>query len=136
MIALDSNVLIRFITQDDKPQFMLAKSLITQFQGYNRSVYLNNITLCELCWVLRSGYKYSKQQVLEVLKKIINIEEFAFQDLDVVAEAVVLYENGKADFADYLIYLLNKTAGYVETYSFDQKSIDEKLFKFPHSAKI
>lgn len=129
MIAIDSNVLIRFITQDDQDQFILAKNLIAKYQGKIKSIYINNIILYELFWVLRSSYKYTKQQISDVLEKIIRIEEFEFENIDILLETIALYTTGKADFADYLIYVINKTAGFATTYSFDQKPVNENIFK-------
>jgi predicted nucleic-acid-binding protein len=131
MIALDTNVLIRFFTADDDVQYRLAKALISKHQGMNKSIYISAIVLCELVWVLKSGYKYSRQQISKLLQQMTRTEEFAFSVMDELIEAILLYQNGHGDFADYLIYTINKNVGCESTYSFDGKIIKEGVFISP-----
>ena len=128
MIALDTNVLLRFVTADHDAQYQLAKNLISNYYGKNKSIYINTIVLCEFVWVLKSGYKYSRQQITELLHMLVRIEEFEFSERDEIFEAIVLYQNGGVDFADYLIHVINKKKGCLSTYSFDQQAINDGLF--------
>lgn len=129
MIALDTNILARFITCDDATQAKLAKKLILTYQGQAQSIYINDIVLCELCWLLKSGYKYNKQQISAVLKMLLEIEEFAFSNSELILEATLLYKNKTGDFSDYLIYVINHSKGCQDTYSFDQQMITSNIFK-------
>ena len=129
MIALDTNILARFITCDDATQAKLSKKLILSYQGQVQSIYINNIVLCELCWLLKSGYKYNKQQICDVLHMLLEIEEFAFSNSELILEATLLYKNKPGDFSDYLIYVINRSKGYQDTYSFDQEMITSNIFK-------
>lgn len=129
MIALDTNILARFITCDDEIQSALSKKLILAYKGKAQSIYINNIVLCELCWLLKSGYKYSRQQISTVLQMLLDIEEFSFSNRDLILEATLLYKNKKGDFADYLIYAINYHEGYEYTYSFDHKMVADDIFK-------
>ncbi len=67
MIAVDTNILVRYITNDDKEQSILAAQLLDSHAGQERSIFINNIVLCELIWVLAKGYKYKKSKLLKPL---------------------------------------------------------------------
>ena len=60
MIGIDTNILVRYLTKDDIEQAITASNLLEQYSGDESSVYINNIVLCEVIWVLESGYKYPK----------------------------------------------------------------------------
>lgn len=59
MIAIDTNILVRYITQDDIEQAKTAESLLEQYNDKPQSIFINNIIICELVWVLERGYKYT-----------------------------------------------------------------------------
>ena len=63
MIAVDTNVLIRYITSEDKEQSIIATKLLDSYIGKEKAIFINNIVLCELVWVLVKGYKYQKEQI-------------------------------------------------------------------------
>lgn len=67
MIGVDTNILVRFITKDDASQTSLVFKLFEQQKGKAKSIYVNVITLCELIWVLDSGYDYAKNQIVSAL---------------------------------------------------------------------
>ena len=64
MIAIDTNILVRYITQDDEIQSKAAEDLLSGYNEKPQSIFINNIVLCELIWVLERGYKYSKGVLL------------------------------------------------------------------------
>lgn len=70
MIAIDTNILVRYITQDDELQSKSAEKLLAEYDGKTQSIFINNIVLCELFWVLDRGYKYSKDQMIATIRII------------------------------------------------------------------
>jgi predicted nucleic-acid-binding protein len=128
MIGLDTNVLVRFITLDDETQSGTAKELILKYSGISKALFVNNIVLCELLWVLKKGYKYSKKQLLEVLEVLLTTKEIAFENRNLVSQASLAYKNGKADFSNYLTFAINEKRKCKCTYSFDDTTIKKKLF--------
>jgi predicted nucleic-acid-binding protein len=129
MIGIDTNVLVRYLTQDDAKQALLASKLIQSYTGKVGVIFINNIVFCELIWVLESGYKYSKAQIASAIRNILCCKEFCFEYLDILWIALALYENENADFSDALISELNKRKGCQHTYSFDKSGINMGLFK-------
>ena len=129
MIAVDTNVLVRYITHDDKDQSILATRLLDSYIGKEKSIFINNIVLCELVWVLVRGYKYQKAQIIKTLKLLLSSVEFEFENHELAFLAVIEYEKAEADFSDILIGLLNHYKNCSVTYSFDQKALKLKYFK-------
>ena len=129
MIAVDTNVLVRYITNDDKEQALLATTLLDSYIGKEKSIFINNIVLCELVWVLVRGYKYQKEDIIKTLKLLLSSVEFEFENHELAFLAVIEYEKAKADFSDILIGLLNNYRNCKVTYSFDQKALKLKYFK-------
>ena len=131
MIAVDTNILVRYITGDDEVQSKLASTLLDQYAGKEKSILINNIVLCELIWVLSRGYKYSKEQITGIIKTLLTTIEFDFEDHEIAFLAALEYETSKADYSDILIGLTNHRIKNVTTYSFDQNALKSKYFKNP-----
>ena len=129
MIAVDTNVLVRYITNDDKEQALLATTLLDSYIGKEKSIFINNIVLCELVWVLVRGYKYQKEDIIKTLKLLLSSVEFEFENHELAFLTVIEYEKAEADFSDILIGLLNRYRNCSVTYSFDQKALKLKYFK-------
>ena len=128
MIAVDTNILVRYITNDDKEQALLATTLLDSYIGKEKSIFIN-IVLCELVWVLVRGYKYQKEDIIKTLKLLLSSIEFEFENHELAFLAVIEYEKAEADFSDILIGLLNHYRNCSVTYSFDQKALKLKYFK-------
>jgi predicted nucleic-acid-binding protein len=127
MIAIDTNVLVRYITNDDEEQSILAANLLEKYSGKEKSIFINNIVLCELVWVLLSGYKYKKIEIVRTLKLFLSSIELTFENYELAFLAVTEYENNAGDFSDILIGLINNHQGY-QTYSFDKQALKSKYF--------
>ena len=119
MIGLDTNVLVRYITQDDNKQADLANSLIEGLDDASPG-YVTLVTVIELSWVLESAYNFSRQQFAEVLQTLMAVDTIKLDRSAVVASAVRTYAASKADFSDCLIERLSARAGCVKTMTFDK----------------
>ncbi len=122
MIGIDTNVIVRYLTQDDKVQSDKATKLLDKYAGKNNAIFIDNIVICELIWVLERGYKYSKSKIIEVLNEILLTLEFNFEDQKILWLSVEEYSKSNADFSDILIGKLNNSKSCVSTYTFDVKS--------------
>ena len=133
MIGIDTNILVRYLTKDNTEQAIAASNLLEQYSGDESSVYINNIVLCEVIWVLESGYKYPKNQITNAIKLILQTPEFAFDNHAFIVKVLYQYEQSHgADFSDILISFTNKNIGCSTTYSFDKKSIKSSYFEAIH----
>ena len=128
MIAIDTNILVKYITQDDLQQAEAAENLLAIYNNNPQSIFINNIVLCEFIWVLEKGYKYTQQQISSTIRIILSTEEFAFEYHNVLWLALEEYELKNTDFSDSLISKLNYNLGYKQTFSFDKSAIKNNLF--------
>lgn len=128
MIGIDTNILVRYLTEDDEIQSSKAVNLIEKYAGINGSIFINNIIICQLVWVLERGYKYSKDQVIKALKSVLTTKEFSFEDHQILWISSTQYSDSSADFSDILIGHLNSKNGCNETYTFYQKASMLEMF--------
>ena len=125
MIGLDTNILVRYLTQDDQQQWQQVVTLIQQ----NQPCFITNIVLCELVWVLKGrNYGFGKDNIIKTLEAMLHSAAFEFESRSTVDQALQRYKQGKADFSDYLIGAISHQAGCTTTVSFDSKLKEEKGF--------
>ena len=122
MIGLDSNVLVRYLAQDDPAQARRATRLIEDALAAGESLYLNHVVVCEVNWVLARAYQYDKAELTEALEKILQAAQFEFEDKNALWQALALYRQTPADFADCLIGVKNAASGCTITHTFDRKA--------------
>ena len=80
MIGLDTNILVRYITQDDPQQSEVANHLIETRCSRSNPGHIGQIVLCELVWVLRRAYGYDKQQLLGLLDQLLVTAELDIEN--------------------------------------------------------
>ena len=120
MIGLDTNVLARFLTQDDARQSARATRLIEKAIHAGDALFINQVVLCELAWVLARAYDFGKSELIAVFEKILLARQFEIEDKASIWAAFAEFKASKADFADCLIGIKNLKAGCAATYTFDQ----------------
>lgn len=103
MIGIDTNILVRYITQDDNTQSLLATNFIEDYCSTGNKIFINHIILCELVWVLKGCYKLSKQKLINVVEHILRISQFGIESPQIIWQALRDYQKGSADFADYVV---------------------------------
>jgi predicted nucleic-acid-binding protein len=96
MIAIDTNVVVRFLVDDDHEQFRRARQVIA-----NAPVFISNTVLLECEWVLRSVYEYEPRDFVEALRNFAGLEKVTLEDPELAATALKWHEQGM-DFADAL----------------------------------
>ena len=128
MIGLDTNVLARYFVRDDSAQQARAVRLIERECRPDSPGRIALVTLCELVWVLSSGYGYARKDVARLLQGILTSADLEVEQAPLAWDAWRLYQAGKVDFADYLIGLVHRKAGAAAVYSFDRQAVAEKVF--------
>lgn len=121
MIGLDTNVLVRYLTQDDPVQSVQVDAVIEQLSAEQPGV-ISHIVLCELVWVLSRAYQYSREQVAEVIHAVLTCQEFQIERVDLAELAFLDYQQGNADFSDYLLARRHQQMGAEYTVTFDRKA--------------
>jgi predicted nucleic-acid-binding protein len=118
MIGLDTNVLVRYIMQDDSKQSPKASKLIESLDG-NSPGYITLVSIIELYWVLTSSYELTDEQFTQALEAILRTKQLLVERADLVMRALRVFAAGKADFADCLIERAASVAGCTQTMTFD-----------------
>lgn len=118
MIGLDTNVLVRYVAQDDPKQSPKATRLIESLSA-NAPGFITVVSVIELVWVLSSCYSSTKGEICEVLDSLLRTKELVVAQADTVWKALRVFRNGNADFADCLIERSANAAGCVHTATFD-----------------
>ncbi len=120
MIALDTNVLVRYLVRDDVKQFEVARvlleSLTVECPGY-----MCREVIVELVWVLERSYGYSRDQVARILEELAASEDLVVEVSDEVVWAAFLYRRGEAGFSDLMIMAAARRAGTRSLYTLDRK---------------
>lgn len=122
MIGIDTNVLVRYLTQDDETQSLKAAKLIEESISADKQGYITLITLVEIVWVLQSCYGATKHDVCNMIKMVLETKQFFIEQADSCYRALKVYEGGNGDFSDALIATLCKDAGCSEVVTFDKKA--------------
>jgi len=122
MIGLDTNVVIRYLTQDDKAQSAKANKLIDGELTSSEPGFITLISLVEIVWVLESCYGQPKDKIIHVLHSLLSTKQLLIENADIAYLAVKRYHAGKADFSDVIITILSEKAGCSKIVSFDKKA--------------
>ena len=119
MIGLDTNILVRYLTQDDPAQSMKATAEMEKGLSAGHMFFIADTVMCELVWVLETAYGYDCREIDPILENILRTKQFQFENKDLLWKSLADYRNKKGDFADHLIGQAGHKAGCLETLTFD-----------------
>jgi len=120
MAALDTNVLIRFLVEDDAAQLAAARKLIRKCVNAGETLHVPVTVSIELEWVLRSNFGFDKSTVIQTLSQLLSSVELSFESEAALEVALVLYSQGTADYSDCLHVALASAAGEQPLWTFDK----------------
>jgi len=121
VIALDTNVLVRFLVQDDADQARIAGDIFDQLTDAEPG-FVSREVLIELVWVLERAYGYGRAHVAGALDGLLSSTEVRIEAGDDVGSALDLYRNDGFGFADLMIAAAARRAGAAELVTFDRKA--------------
>ncbi len=131
MIGLDTNVLIRFLVEDDANQTARAARFLERCARSGEALYVSDVVVCELVWVMQSAYEISRSEIVRILESLLKARQLTFQDADLLVRALGRFAKGKADFADYVIAERARRAGCLQVATFDRALLKEAGFVQP-----
>jgi len=121
MIALDTNVLVRFLVQDDPDQARIANTVLDQLTDADPGFVAREV-LVELVWVLERAYGYQRADIATALDGLVSATELVIESADEVGVAVDRYRNDSFGFADLMIAAAARRADASELVTFDRKA--------------
>lgn len=119
MIAVDTNVIVRYIMQDDPIQAKLATALFESFT-VDEPGFITIVSVVELVWVLDSCYALTREEIARALEVIIKSKQLVLDRAAEVLRALRMYTAMDADFADFLIERIANSIGCEKVYTFDK----------------
>jgi predicted nucleic-acid-binding protein len=122
MIGLDTNVVLRYLLQDDLDQSALVNRIFERRISASDPGFINLAVVLEIVWVLRSVFKQTPAQIAGCLEALLTTESVAIQNEQQVFAAVFAMRRGTAEFEDALIGALNAHAGCAHTLTFDRRA--------------
>jgi predicted nucleic-acid-binding protein len=121
MIGLDTNVLARYVTQDDPRQSAVATKLIESLSIDNPG-FIAMIVVVELVWVLQSCYQFRRNEIARILETLLRSKELIVERGELVWQALRRFTAGDADFSDCLIERCSHAAECRYTLTFDRNA--------------
>ncbi|MBV8357095.1 MAG: type II toxin-antitoxin system VapC family toxin [Deltaproteobacteria bacterium] len=122
MIGLDTNILVRYLTQDDSVQSPKATEMIERRLTQNNSGFLSVVAMAEAVWVLDRVYRFADHEIAAAIERTLQIDYLIVENEQEVFTAMVALKEGRGSFADALIGALGAKAGCACTLTFDQKA--------------
>lgn len=119
MKALDTNVLLRFVTRDDEDQFAKAVAFLGS-RTPDDPAFISLVVLVEFAWTLRQRYGRSRSDIRALVMTLLEAKELAFEDESEVSTIVA--DASRGDLADHLISHCARRAGCSSTVTFDQRA--------------
>jgi predicted nucleic-acid-binding protein len=131
MIGLDTNILVRYLAQDDPVQSAKATEVIERRLGLATRGFVSVVTMAETVWVLDRAYGLTDREIAAAIERMLQVEVLVVENEQEVFAAMVTLKQGRGAFADALIAELGARAGCIHTLTFDKKALRLPGFKLP-----
>lgn len=131
MIGLDTNVLVRYIMQDDASQSRLATAVMESLHRESPG-FVAMTAVVELVWVLSAAYDLDKTEVAAAIDGLLRTDVLRVERSELIWQALKLFAGGKADFADCLIALSGQAADCECTMTFDRAAARDAGMRLIH----
>ena len=128
MKALDTNILIRFLVQDDVDQANKVIQLFTKAEQNKESLFVPLLVVFEVIWVLQSAYGVSRSDIVLAISNLLQMQVFEFENQSTLREFVISANRYSYDLADILISHSALSASCETTLTFDKKAGRFELF--------
>ena len=129
MIGLDTNVVVRYLTQDDPVQSQKASELIERGLTKEDPGFVSVVAMVETAWVLERVYGLTAQEMAAAIERMLEVDVLVVENEQEVFTAMIAVKEGRSSFADALIGALGARVGCSHTVTFDQKALRLPAFK-------
>jgi len=129
VIGLDTNVVVRYLAQDDAKQSAVASRFIEKTLTTENPGFIACVTLCEIAWVLAESYGAARNRIREVIEKLLTSKQLVVESADLAWRALKAWDESTADFSDALIGEVARSQGAAKTVSFDKDAAKLQSFE-------
>jgi predicted nucleic-acid-binding protein len=123
MIGLDTNLIVRYLAQDDPVQSPRASAVVERMLSEQDPGFVSIVAMVETAWVLKRAYKLSDRKVASAVERILQSDVLVVEDEQEVFSAMIALKEGRGSFSDALVAALGARAGCSRTLTFDRKSL-------------
>ena len=131
MIGLDTNILVRYLTQDDSIQSPKATELIERRLTEEKPGFVSIVTMVETVWVLERAYGLTPHEIVGAVERVLQTDVLVVENEQEVFAAMVALKEGHGSFADAVIAALGARMGCSCTLTFDRKALRLPGFELP-----
>lgn len=128
MKAVDTNVLVRFLVNDNEKQARAANEVIVIAESTAEALYVPQLVILELIWVLGAVYDVGREDILQSINNLLAMPAFIFEKQNILRAFLVSAGQSNYDLADLLIAYSAKDSGCITTLTFDKKASRFELF--------
>lgn len=129
MIGLDTNVLVRYIAQDDLVQSAKATAWIEERLTLENPGFISIVAIAQTVWVLERSYRVSDRDIAAAIERLLQTDVFVVENEQQVFAAMITLKKDQGSFADALIAALGVKAGCSSTLTFDRRALRLPGFK-------
>lgn len=129
MIGLDTNAIIRYVTQDDPRQSAAATRLFEKTLSAENPGFVSAITLCEICWVLAESYGADRDRIRAVIEGLLGSKQVVVESGELAWKALRAWQGSAADFSDALIGEIAAAHGAEHVATFDKAAAKLPRFR-------
>jgi predicted nucleic-acid-binding protein len=123
MIGLDTNVLVRYLAQDDPVQSAKATALIERRLTEQDPGFISVVAMAETVWVLERAYGLADADIAAAIERTLQVDALVVESEQEVFTAMAALKEGRGSFADALIGALGASAGCSHSLTFDRKAL-------------
>jgi|TARA_R100001509_G_scaffold43889_1_gene23831 predicted nucleic-acid-binding protein len=127
--GLGTNVLVRYLAQDDPDESAIATAFIETQCTQDAPCFINHITLCELVSVLEDSYRQDRASIVSIIEQLLQVGQLAVLEPEIVWKALSDFKESNSGFSDHLIARVNQEAGCNVTMTLDKRAGQQPRYK-------
>ena len=131
MIGLDTNILVRYLTQDDPIQSPKAREIVERRLTEEKLGFVSIVAMIETVWVLERAYRLTPHEIVGAVERMLQIDVLVVENEQEVFTAMIALKDGQGTFADAVIAALGARMGCTCTLTFDRKALRLPGFELP-----
>jgi predicted nucleic-acid-binding protein len=131
MIGLDTNILVRYLTQDDPIQSAKAREMVERRLTEEKPGFVSIVAMVETVWVLERAYRLRPHEIVGAVERMLQTDVLVVEYEQEVFTAMIALKEGRGSFADAVVAALGARVGCSFTLTFDRKALRLPGFELP-----